>query len=476
MNWNGKSFTTRFLILTSLLIPAVVARSQNNVTVTQPPTSITILDSTKAQDGLNGSVRRIKIESAKLELKKGQYVEGPRQLVEVTTYDVSGKRIENVSYPVSSGSAGKEEYRYDDRGNIVEMTMRGDDGSILSRETYSYDFDRIGNWTKMITSLVVFEGGELKKEPVEVTYRSLTYYFDDSIAKMVDTPARQKMPVIPTASGSRISLEKGHDQLKNSEVTSSQSVSMGEPPPDLPKATEAEKTGSPTAGDSSENAGAKLSATPASNVGESRRDEKSADPEAIKRTEPVPAESNTPAEANNVKKSPPTASSSTPTPARKDAIEFYKTGRNLFELGEVKGAINAYLQSIELEPGSAEVQLSLGQAYLKLKKDKDAAKAFKESLRLSPDLAEAQYGLGLATFRMGRFKDAANAFKSATQIRPDLAKAHYGLALAYQELHNQDGVIEEYRLLQGLDRELAKQLARAFPEFDLPCRVPPFCK
>jgi len=77
---------------------------------------------------------------------------------------------------------------------------------------------------------------------------------------------------------------------------------------------------------------------------------------------------------------------------------------------------------------------------------------------------------------MGKFKDAANAFKSATQIRPDLAKAHYGLALAYQELHNQDGVIEEYRLLQSLDRELAKLLARAFPDFDLPCRVPPFCK
>src|SRR5882724_840556 len=476
MNWNGKSFTTRFLILTSLLIPAVVARAQNSVTVTQPPTSITILDSTKAQDGLNGSVRRIKIESAKLELKKGQYVEGPRQLVEVTTYDVSGKRIENVSYPVSSSSAGKEEYRYDDRGNIVEMTMRSADGSILSKETYSYEFDRFGNWTKMVTSLVVFEGGELKKEPVEVTYRSLTYYFDDSIAKLVDAPARQTMPVIPTASGSRISVEKGHNQLKNSEVTSSQPVSVGEPPPEFPKATEAEKTNSPTAGDSSENAGAKLSATPASNVGESRNDEKTADPKAIKKTESAPAESNTPADPNNVEKSPPTASSSTTTPARKDAFELYKTGRNLFEMGEVKGAINAYLQSIELEPGSAEVRLSLGQAYLKLKKDKDAAKAFKESLLLSPDLAEAQYGLGLATFRMGKFKDAANAFKSATQIRPDLAKAHYGLALAYQELHNQDGVIEEYRLLQSLDRELAKLLARAFPDFDLPCRVPPFCK
>src|SRR6478672_7570612 len=120
MNLSAKGLTTRSLILTTFLIPAF-ARAQNSVTANQPAASVTILDSTKAQDGLKGSVRRIKIESAKLEFKKGQLFEGPRQLVEVTTYDVSGKRIENVSYPVANTSVGKEEYKYDDRGNMVEM-------------------------------------------------------------------------------------------------------------------------------------------------------------------------------------------------------------------------------------------------------------------------------------------------------------------------------------------------------------------
>ena len=68
------------------------------------------------------------------------------------------------------------------------MTVRDDRGAILSREAYAYEFDKFGNWTKMVTSLVVFENGELKREPVEVTYRTLTYYFDDNIAKIVDEP------------------------------------------------------------------------------------------------------------------------------------------------------------------------------------------------------------------------------------------------------------------------------------------------
>ena len=150
--------------------------------------AITVLDSTKEQDGLLGSVRRVKTETARIELKDGRPVEGPAQLVEITTYGIKGNRIENTSYPIGGGLVGKEEYKYDERGNITEMTVRDNRGSIVSREAYSYEFDKFGNWTKMVTSLVVFENGELKREPVEVTYRTVTYYFDDTVAKIVEEP------------------------------------------------------------------------------------------------------------------------------------------------------------------------------------------------------------------------------------------------------------------------------------------------
>ena len=77
---------------------------------------------------------------------------------------------------------------------------------------------------------------------------------------------------------------------------------------------------------------------------------------------------------------------------------------------------------------------------------------------------------------MHRNKDAADAFKRATLLRPNMAKAHYGLALAYQELGKLDALIGEFRILENLDRGLAKKLSETFPEFIQPCRVPPFCK
>src|SRR5689334_1272108 len=152
--------------------------------------AISVLDSTKEQDGLIGSVRRVKTETAKIELKDGHPIEGTPQLVELTTYGIKGNRIENTSYPVAGSLPGKEEYKYDEHGNITEMTLRDEHGAIVSREAYTYDFDKFGNWTRMVTSLVVFENGALKREPVEVTYRTVTYYFDDNIAKAVEQPTK----------------------------------------------------------------------------------------------------------------------------------------------------------------------------------------------------------------------------------------------------------------------------------------------
>jgi Flp pilus assembly protein TadD len=499
MNWNAKTFAAHGLSLTALFSIVTIARAQNSVTLAQAPSAVIVLDSTKAQDGLNGSVRRVKTESAKLEFKKGQIVEGPRQLIEITTYDVSGKRVENISYPVTSSSVGKEEYKYDDRGNIIEMTMRGDGGSILSREAYNYEFDRFGNWTKMVTNLVVFESEELKREPVEVTYRSFTYYFDDSVAKITDSPAHGGTPAIPPPSGPQIGLqgvENGLYQLASGDLSpsipvaagdlSSVHVDVGEPPPEVHKAPTVEKASSAVSADSQTNQPAKDTSTDIAESSPIPFDSQPAREEAYISVNPGVREAETmasPAHTSSGDSGETARAENNPTKvvaavvtADKQAFELYKNGRDLFDSGDAKGAIGSYLQSIDLEPKSAEVQLSLGQAYLKLKKDKDASKAFKESLRLNPNSAEAQYGLGLAAFRMGRHRDAADAFKRAIQISPDLAKAHYGLALAYQELEDVKGVIEEYRLLERLDRELAKQLARAFPVFDLPCHVGPSCK
>lgn len=185
-----------FMLWTAVLTLAAPSQAQNASVTTRA--AITVLDSTKEQDGLLGSVRRVRTETAKIEFKDGRPVEGPPQLVELTTYGIRGNRIENTSYPLKDGVVGKEEYKYDERGNITEMTVRDERGALLSREAYNYEFDKLGNWTKMVTSLVVFENGELKREPIEVTYRTVTYYYDDTVAKIAEEPKPQPVQTAPS--------------------------------------------------------------------------------------------------------------------------------------------------------------------------------------------------------------------------------------------------------------------------------------
>src|SRR5689334_22061442 len=183
MNYFVRRLLPALLLWTAVLTTGVRTQAQD---ITVPAAvsaraAITVLDSTKEQDGLVGSVRRVKTETAKIDLKDGRSVEGLPQLVEITTYGIKGNRVENTCYPIEVGPVGKEEYKYDEHGNITEMTVRDDQGAIVSREAYNYEFDKFGNWTKMVTSLVVFENGELKREPIEVTNRTITYYFDDTV-------------------------------------------------------------------------------------------------------------------------------------------------------------------------------------------------------------------------------------------------------------------------------------------------------
>lgn len=372
MNWFVRRLLPAFLLWIAVFMTWAPVKAQDvklPAAVSTRP-AISVLDSTKEQDGLVGSVRRVKTETAKIELKDGRPVEGLPQLVEITTYGIKGNRVENTSYPIEVGPVGKEEYKYDEHGNITEMTVRDDHGAIVSREAYSYELDKFGNWTKMVTSLVVFENGELKREPIEVTNRTITYYFDDTVAKIVEEPKVEE-PTVPNAPSVP---EPANSEIRDQEVLelgiAVPSAEIVDDPPPMFK--------------------------------------------SIKSVESVakPATDNT----------------------------------------------------------DADAQLAIGHEFLKQQKDREAIKAFKESIKLNPNNAETFYGLGFSTFRLGKFRDAADAFKKATVLSPTMAKAHYGLSLAYQELGMEAQLMEQYRILQKLDRTLAKKLEQTFPQGNLPCR------
>jgi protein TonB len=160
--------------------------------------------SDREQDGLAGPVRRVKTETAKIAVKNGKPLEGARAVLEKTTYDQKGNRVDNAYFLEAGGTlTGKEVYKYDDKGNIVEMTLHNADGSLLAKEVYAYEFDAVGNWVKMTTSVAMIEGGKVSFEPSEVTYRSISYFLDEGmLAKMSQPAAPSATPATQTAANS----------------------------------------------------------------------------------------------------------------------------------------------------------------------------------------------------------------------------------------------------------------------------------
>jgi len=184
---NPKSALNLTLVVFSILILQSTISAQNTLSAKansiQPVNAA--VESDRLRDGLAGPVRRVRTEVAKLSNNNGRSTEDKRVVLEIAAYDPKGTKTENQYFPVAGATlTGREVYKYDERGNISEMTLLNSDGSLLGKEVYKYDYDTIGNWTKMTTSVAVVESGKVTFEPSEVTYRSIMYYLDENMLKM----------------------------------------------------------------------------------------------------------------------------------------------------------------------------------------------------------------------------------------------------------------------------------------------------
>src|SRR5437773_5674503 len=173
----------------------------------QPQPAAVSGDSDRTRDGLNGPVRRVRTEVVKVTSAGGNIVEGDKRvLLETAEYDVKGSKTQNQYFPIAGATlTGREVYKYDDKGNISEMTLVNADGSLVSKEVYKYEFDSVGNWVKMTTSIAVVENAKINFEPSEITYRTIFYYLDAAMVKMLQptnssAPAPTNPPTVEASS------------------------------------------------------------------------------------------------------------------------------------------------------------------------------------------------------------------------------------------------------------------------------------
>jgi tetratricopeptide (TPR) repeat protein len=59
-----------------------------------------------------------------------------------------------------------------------------------------------------------------------------------------------------------------------------------------------------------------------------------------------------------------------------------------------------------------------------------------------------------------RYQEAIKAFKEAVRINPKLALAHWGLASNYLKLGDREAALQEHKIMQTLDPDLARKFEK----------------
>ena len=227
------------LIMLGLMVSSAAATAQSNLTAKagNAPAAGPAVESDRSRDGLTGPVRRVRTEIAKLSTADGRQAEGKHQVVEIVAYDIKGAKIENQYFPIAGATlTGKEVYKYDEKGNISEMTLLNPDGTLLSKEIYKYEFDFAGNWNKMTTSVAVVDARGITFEPTEVTYRSIMYYLDENMFRMV-TPGAAGTPQPVTPPATAPANKPAADPRVNTSASAKRDNKKVPNAPDLPSAS-----------------------------------------------------------------------------------------------------------------------------------------------------------------------------------------------------------------------------------------------
>ena len=223
-----------------LISLSVTVSAQTNLTAKAgvPTQPVSAVETDRTRDGLVGPVRRVRTEVAKLTSAGGGQQEGKRVVLEMVAYDLKGNKTENQYFPIAGSTlTGKEVYKYDEKGNISEMTLLNPDGSLLSKEMYRYEFDFAGNWNKMTTSVAVVDGGRVTFEPTEVTYRSIMYYLDENMLKSVTPATSPSSTQPPVTTATNVPAKASVEPRTTPRTNKSGDKTKGSVSPVLPNAT-----------------------------------------------------------------------------------------------------------------------------------------------------------------------------------------------------------------------------------------------
>ncbi len=133
-------------------------------------------------------------------------------------------------------------------------------------------------------------------------------------------------------------------------------------------------------------------------------------------------------------------------PDFEDAQEALKKGDEYLDANATKNAINAYTQSVELEPDLAEAHFKLGVAHALLESEEDSKPKIVDANSNTNTGAKAKKSKKVEKKNSEKaFENAVKAYKRFIRKNPKDAQAYYNLGRAHNKLFDD---IEAERALQ----------------------------
>ena len=118
--------------------------------------------------------------------------------------------------------------------------------------------------------------------------------------------------------------------------------------------------------------------------------------------------------------------------------------------GDRDEAIRQFRYAVELEPGDADLQISLGMALNRAGRAREALVELEAALRLDPQSAQAHYVSGTIFERAGRDAEATERYAAAAEQAPESVEAHLRLADAFSRTGRVDEALPHYERVLAL--------------------------
>jgi serine/threonine protein kinase len=144
-----------------------------------------------------------------------------------------------------------------------------------------------------------------------------------------------------------------------------------------------------------------------------------------------------------------------PVNLSKEALE---QGRSLYKQGRFEEAAGKLEEAVRLDSTSAEARYLLGWGYNQVNRYPEAEEQFKQAVELNPGNALAHAGLAWTYNKLGRHSEAITAGEKAVSLQNKFPDAHLNLGMAYLGAGNLKMAMQQYRILQTMDKEKARVL------------------